>query len=435
MDLNSNSIAFLNKLSNSLQLDIQKVHELFKDGTNVDCFFKIEENKIVELNVRGLAHAKSKLLKESEIIENVTILDANQIDLSDLMDLENLDFSSRAGNDCGIESYSFKYYPKMKYLIFRFHKTKSIYTSSCKELKYLDCSSNILEKLDASQNLQLEHLNCQLNPLTYLNISANENLIYLLANSTQLTNENLEFPLNNCLSTLHLRNTKFNKFDSLKFPKLTILTISGLNQDVFDTSLNKDLLKLHITDSSIKRVNIKESKFLSDFECQGSNFEEISCNEFQACSIPVLSKIFGLKPTPEQSTVIETLKLHKQAAMHNWDEGLSKLKLILKTKNCDLATAAMIYWMANPSYYLKYSKVSEVQEHEKEDYRFINKLEKQLLNQEFETNIIDFDPEKIMGVSINDNNFVREIPSNLKFKITGKIINEFDYNKQYTGKL
>lgn len=440
MNFTDNSKRFLEKLCSSLNLSNEQGQKLLQETVHGDRISQIINGEIISLNIRGLAHAKSSILKQEGIRERVQLLDATQIDLSDLLYLNSLNFVASPRNEISVPNQNFKFYPDLESLTLKFHKTNAINISSCRNLTDLDCSSNLLETLDLTQNLSLQKLNCQLNPIKTLNLSENNKLTYVLANSTELTEDSLTFPKENHISEIHLRGSKIRNFDPVKFSDLAICRLSGLEQDVFNTSSNNHLLRLELSNSKIKEVSIKKSSILSEFVVTNSNFDQIICNEFQASVIPFLSKQFNLSKSPEQTKLIESISLHKKASKLNWDGGLDKLKKILKSPNCDVATATMIYWLGNPNYFLKYKKINDANDSERKLFRFLTKLEKRILANEFKTNIIDFNPSIFMGVNWLENSYcletsIREIPDSLKDEIKGKEIETFDLNKEYKGKL
>jgi hypothetical protein len=47
-------------------------------------------------------------------------------------------------------------------------------------------------------------------------------------------------------------------------------------------------------------------------------------------------------------------ELHYLASIYNWDDGPTVLNWIVESPKCDLGTAIMIFWLAEPDYYFKY---------------------------------------------------------------------------------
>jgi len=300
MNLSVNSNLFIEKLCESLGLASEQVMKLLGEVVHGEKVSEIEEGEIISLSVRGIAHAKNSILRQKGIREMVQVPTANQIDLFDLRKLSRLNFGGDPQKDVPVEKYKFNSHPDLKSLYFRFHKAGSIDISDCRQLEDLDCSSNSIESLDTSNNLNLQRLNCQFNPLASLDLSHNHKLSYLQTNFTELTSDSLKFPNENNIAELHLRNTKIKEFHPEGFSQLSYWRLNGLEQEVFNTDNNKELLRISLSNSKIKTVIIKESPFLSEFDAKDSSFEEIICNEFQAFTIPFLTKQFKY----ETSTVV-----------------------------------------------------------------------------------------------------------------------------------
>lgn len=56
-------------------------------------------------------------------------------------------------------------------------------------------------------------------------------------------------------------------------------------------------------------------------------------------------------------TVFDALsseELHYLASIHNWDDDPTVLYWIIKSPKCDMGTAIMIFWLAEPDCYFKY---------------------------------------------------------------------------------
>src|ERR1700741_51804 len=52
-------------------------------------------------------------------------------------------------------------------------------------------------------------------------------------------------------------------------------------------------------------------------------------------------------------------QLHYLANIYNWDDGPDVLNWVIDSPLCDFGTALLIFWRAEPSYYTKYSSVSD----------------------------------------------------------------------------
>jgi len=52
-------------------------------------------------------------------------------------------------------------------------------------------------------------------------------------------------------------------------------------------------------------------------------------------------------------------ELHYLASIYNWDSGTTTLQWIIESPKCDLGTAIMIFWLAEPDYYFRYQSIPE----------------------------------------------------------------------------
>lgn len=86
------------------------------------------------------------------------------------------------------------------------------------------------------------------------------------------------------------------------------------------------------------------------------------------------------------------LALFAEADEYNWDDGLVRIKEILADKNCELGTASLVYWRAQPTYYKKYNTREEAQSYELEAFDLIVDIEKRVAANEFPVQYVSFDP-------------------------------------------
>jgi hypothetical protein len=158
---------------------------------------------------------------------------------------------------------------------------KYIDVTGCPELRVLNCSINLITRLDVSRNLKLEYLNCYFNKLKeldisqnpkldYLNTSANYDLAYLaLEKVPKLTKLYCEY---NSLSTIQTDllpelvelncsyNTSVSSFSSIslaKNPRLERLYIDGTKMISIDLSKNNKIKYLSVClNRSLNEIDI-----------------------------------------------------------------------------------------------------------------------------------------------------------------------------------
>ncbi|TGD80288.1 DUF4274 domain-containing protein [Hymenobacter wooponensis] len=87
------------------------------------------------------------------------------------------------------------------------------------------------------------------------------------------------------------------------------------------------------------------------------------------------------------------VELHLIAGVYNWDDGMEVLLWIIDNPICDKATAAMIFWHAQPSYYTEFATEQEAT-YDADVYRLLRKI---MTNWEvgfYRTNLISYDPRQ-----------------------------------------
>jgi len=78
-----------------------------------------------------------------------------------------------------------------------------------------------------------------------------------------------------------------------------------------------------------------------------------SIEEFLTTYLEFLQSLpIKVKPLKKIDTLLkDTKKLFHFAEKYNWDDGIDKLEYIVNSKECDLATALLIYWSSQPYFY------------------------------------------------------------------------------------
>jgi hypothetical protein len=85
-------------------------------------------------------------------------------------------------------------------------------------------------------------------------------------------------------------------------------------------------------------------------------------------------------------------KLLLKAYHYNWDDGINTLNKIIANKDCDKATALLVYWLSVPDYYNQYKKMEDIPAHELPTYQLLKKMEK-LITEEKLNETISFVPD------------------------------------------
>lgn len=122
-------------------------------------------------------------------------------------------------------------------------------------------------------------------------------------------------------------------------------------------------------------------------------------------------------------------KIYLKAEFHNWDYGPDLLKKLLLDKDCDKATALLIYWRSDPGFYYAYPTEAEIPEWSVQGYQLMKAVEELILKDNFPERI-SYEPD--LDRIPKDNNILTKIPAKLLLPSIGKsdsavLVNQFYY--------
>ena len=131
---------------------------------------------------------------------------------------------------------------------------------------------------------------------------------------------------------------------------------------------------------------------------------------------------FLLYECEDDATFAETLhriespaELHALSEQINWDGGFDELIAVLEHPLCDRGTALMIYWLGEPTYFADFASDDDVPDVNRPLKQFLNRVENQLMSEQFKSNIIFFDPmAELNVVQRRKIENIATIPSTLK---------------------
>ncbi|WP_024479777.1 DUF4274 domain-containing protein [Cellulophaga baltica] len=447
MELLENTISFIKQLGKKYNCTEEEAFSILSKENYGQSSAEFDNGAIVALNIPQLSSLFKKLSLNKSSMDSLEYLETKpssknlspiEIDTSELHELTRLYFKSIEKVESKTELYSFRENPKLKEIDIQGYNVKSLDLKSNKDLIDLNCPGNELIELDLTENEKLEKLNCQFNQIRQLDLSKNNKLKYLLIRYLPVKTNDIQFPTINKIEELYIDETEISTINLNKFQNLRKLKI-GEKIESIDVSPCKSLDSLSLIRTKLESLDISECPNLWNFSMWEGEIEKLTCNEFQSFIIPKIKKKLKQKASSAQINIIKTYQQHLEALSHNWDEGFSKLKKILKDENCDKATAIAIFWMGQPNYYLQFKKISEVPDHAKEGFRFLNKLEKQLMDDFFQVNVISFNPKNYQNNdwtmdSYDPAKVQREINDKLKKEIVGIGTKEFDFTRKITMK-
>lgn len=200
----------------------------------------------------------------------------------------------------GIKSLAgIEYFRNLTNLNCSINLLESIDISNNKELLIVDCSYNeSLEKIDVSKNVKLTDLslwgigltsidvsqNTNLhmleisnNPIGSLVVSNNPELDYLSCNETGLTK--LDVGINTKLRSLYCANNQLSTLDVNKNPLLGLLWCSNNLITSLSLHQNPDLETLSCAGNKIENLDVSKNTMLSSFYCDRNKLTKLDVNQ------------------------------------------------------------------------------------------------------------------------------------------------------------
>lgn len=141
------------------------------------------------------------------------------------------------------------------------------------DLNYLDCSNNLLLRLDVSKNINLDTLHSQNNNLTSLNISSNILLESLWCFESKLTT--LDISKNVELQTLWCWDNQLTSLDLTNNTKLEIIDCENNRLIELNISKQLDLTELNCGFNQLSSLNVSNNLKISRLVCNTNNITEL----------------------------------------------------------------------------------------------------------------------------------------------------------------
>ena len=192
-------------------------------------------------------------------------------------------------------------------------------------LTELECTQNVLESLDVSENKNLVRLECQTNQLTELKVGKNEKLKFLHCENNQLTS--LDVSGNTKLETLNCTNNPLTTLDVSRNTALTELACSGNALTSLDVSGNPNLKNLDCSSNALKALNVSGNKELQKLECKN--------DQLTALDLSKNTKLMYLYCEQNQLTSLDVSKNTRLSTLNCTDNRLTSLDL---SQNTELST-------------------------------------------------------------------------------------------------
>ena len=122
--------------------------------------------------------------------------------------------------------------------------------------------------------------------------------------------------------------------------------------------------------------------------------------------------------------IANPVELHLIVGNYNWDDGAEVLTWVVQSPLCEQATAAMVFWHAQPSYYTQFDNEEEAS-WAAEVYTLLRTI---LANWEagrYHTGLVAYDPQadpKAEGIEETYPNAKWHIPDYLKQPVAGRMV-------------
>lgn len=164
-----------------------------------------------------------------------------------------------------------------------------------KNLRYLDCSDNVLKNIDVSKNINLEYLNCTSTEITDLNIDNNVNLVEVVCYFNRLLTE-LNTAKNINLQKLYCGGNRLRSLNLTENVKLVELECPSNELTALDLTSNVALEKLSFNNNKINRVDLNNNIALKEIDCRQNSIVSLDITknvaiESFSCALNSLSNI------------------------------------------------------------------------------------------------------------------------------------------------
>jgi Leucine-rich repeat (LRR) protein len=221
-------------------------------------------------------------------------------------------------------------------------------------LEVLNVAHCDLEKLDVRQNPKLRTLVASNNPLTSLHLPPPDGLALLHVDECALSS--LDLSGRKALTSLACGGRTLRTLGLSGCSALAQLRCADATLSTLDLSDAVALEGLVLARVPLTQLDLRASKRLRDLvlvDCKA--VKTIACHEMQKQVVPGLRTFFKLAKPTKDPKAMDPFTLHAWADRYNWDDGAKKLLTAIRNPSCSLATALLVYWRAQPYWYLQYA--------------------------------------------------------------------------------
>lgn len=140
-------------------------------------------------------------------------------------------------------------------------------------LTVLNCSNNVLNTLDVTNNTSLTQLFCDGNSISALNVSVLANLQILWCQNNQISTLNVSN--NTSLISLVCGNNLLTNLDVTNNTSLNVLSFESNQISSINITNNSTLNFLHCGDNGLAALDISQNSYLSYLDCSNNQFNNL----------------------------------------------------------------------------------------------------------------------------------------------------------------
>ena len=296
-------------------------------------------------------------------IENFDKNDDGEISNSEAKDVSEISCRDR-----GIQSLvGIEYFTNLKYLDCSSNEITKVDLSKNTFLNKLYCCSNQLTNLDISNNILLSELDVYKNQISKLDLSTNVALTSLRCSKNQLTSINvtnstklgtlicddnqlavLDVANNMLLGCLWCSQNQLTNLDISKNPKLTSLICSDNQLTNLDVSNNIMLKTLLCYNNQITSLDVSKHTSLESIDCshnqipaldvtKSTSLRELHCSENKLSTLDI-SQNTALRKLECGNNYLTTIDIRKHISLTNFGCGGNQLTSLDVSNNTALTT-------------------------------------------------------------------------------------------------
>lgn len=137
------------------------------------------------------------------------------------------------------------------------------------KLKFVDCEGNKLKKIDLSKNKRLTEFYCEDNKLSKIDVSNSKGMKILSICDNNIKQVNLKKLIN--LEKFYCARTKIEKLDLNNNRKLTTLDCRNNKIEKLDLAHLSKLDYLHCSNNRLRKLDLRNNKLIKELYCKNNN--------------------------------------------------------------------------------------------------------------------------------------------------------------------